>query len=296
MLDAAPDLPETEGKQSVQADSQRMTDLLRLLMLTDPPGLAECPSTQYTGVAAHVGAPVRIRCRRRGESHCGTAIHGDIEVIPARTVSHWEYGERDTTFVLRVAPKALQAAAEEVDLDPARVEIRNRFQLRDAQLEHILWAAKAEMERGFPCGRLYLEGLATALAAQLVANHSTHMRRQESIQGGFSNRKVKQVLAFIEESLSSDLSLPGIATAAGLSLSHCKALFRQSVGLPIHQYVIRRRVERAVGLMREGRLSLSQIALESGFAHQSHLAMHMRRIFGVSPKTLQATLAWKSTT
>jgi AraC family transcriptional regulator len=262
-----------------------------LLTVTDPPGLAECPSTQDTGVAIHVGAPVSIRCRRRGESHYGTAIHGDIEVIPARTISRWEYGDRDTTFVLRLAPKVLHGAAEEVDLDPARVEIRNRFQLRDTQLEHILWAAKAEMERGFPCGRLYLEGLATALAAQLVANHSTHLRRQERIKGGFSDRKVKQVLAFIEENLGSDLSLPGIATAAGLSLSHCKALFRQSVGLPIHQYVIRRRVERAVGLMREGKFSISQIALESGFAHQSHLAMHMRRTLGVSPKTLQATLA-----
>jgi AraC family transcriptional regulator len=284
-------LPTEAGTRWVQGNSRRLTDLLRLLMLTDEPGLAECPSTQDTGVAVHVGAPVHIRCRRRGESHSGTAIHGDIEVIPAGTISRWEYGDRDATFVLRLAPKALRAAAEELDLDPARVEIRNRFQLRDAQLEHILWAAKAEMESGFPCGRLYLEGLATALAAQLVTNHSTHLRRQERIQGGFSDRKVKQVLAFIEENLGNELSLTAIATAAGLSVSHSKVLFRQSVGLPIHQYVIRRRVERAVWLMRQGKLPLSQIALESGFAHQSHLAMHVRRTLGVSPKTFQATLS-----
>lgn len=291
MLNANPNLLTAEEKQCLKGDSRRLTDLLRLLMLTDPPGPAECPSTQDTGVAVHVGAPVRIRCRRRGESHFGTAIHGAIDIIPARTISCWEYEDRDTTFVLRLSPKALHAAAEEVDLDLARVEIRNRFQLRDAQLEHILWAAKAEMECGFPCGRLYLEGLATALAAQLVANHSTQLRRQARTKGGFSDRKVKQVLVFIEENLSSDLSLPGIATAAGVSLSHCKALFRQSVGLPIHQYVIRRRVERAVWLMRERKLSISQIALESGFAHQGHLAMHMRRILGVSPKALQESLA-----
>jgi AraC family transcriptional regulator len=291
MLNVRPDLLTAEEKHCLKGDSRRLTDFLRLLMLTDSPGLAECAGTQDIGVAVHVGAPVLIRCRRRGESHCGTAVHGDIEIIPARTVSRWEYRDRSVMFMLGLAPKALHSAAEELDLDPARVEIRNHFQLRDAQLEHILWAAKAEMERGFPCGRLYLEGLATALAAQLVANYSMHLRRQERFKGGFPDRKVKQVIAFIEENLGSDLSLPGIATAAGLSLSHCKALFRQSVGLPIHQYVIRRRVERAVGLMREGKLSISQIALESGFAHQSHLAMHMRRMLGVSPKTLQATLA-----
>src|SRR5215475_3067925 len=165
MLHAKPDLPIAEEKQCLKADSRRLTDLLRLLMLIDPPGPAECPSTQDTGVAVHVGAPVRIGCRRRGESHFGTAIHGDIEIIPAQTISRWEYADRDTTFVLRLAQKALGASAEEVDLDLARVEIRNRVHLRNAELEHILWAAKAEMERGFPCGRLYLEGLATARAA-----------------------------------------------------------------------------------------------------------------------------------
>ncbi len=291
MLNAKPDLLTIEEKQRLEGDSRRLTDLLRLLMLTDPPGPAECPSTKDTGVAVHVGAPVRIRCRRRGESHYGTAIHGDIEIIPAQTISCWEYGDKDTTFVLRLSPKALQAAAEEAEIDPTRVEIRNRFQLRDTQLEHILWAAKAEMERGFPCGRLYLEGLATALAAQLVANHSTQLKRQERVKGGFSHPKIKQVLAFIEENLSNNLCLAAIATEAGVSLSHCKALFRQSVGMPIHQYVIRRRVERAVWLMREGKLSLSQIALESGFAHQGHLAMHMRRMLGVSPKEWQANFA-----
>jgi len=73
----------------------------------------------------------------------------------------------------------------------------------------------------------------------------------------------------------------------GLSVSHFKVLFREAVGLSPHQYLIRRRVERAKNLLGEGKLSICQIATESGFAHQSHLARHMHRVLGVAPKALQ---------
>ena len=81
-----------------------------------------------------------------------------------------------------------------------------------------------------------------------------------------------------------------IAGVAGLSVSHCKVLFRKSVGMPVHQYVIRRRVERAVMLLRLGKLSVNQIALDTGFSNQSHLAMHLRRVLGTSPTKFQRTL------
>jgi AraC family transcriptional regulator len=94
-------------------------------------------------------------------------------------------------------------------------------------------------------------------------------------------------VSYIEANLSQDISLGDIAAVAGVSVSHFKSLFRESVGLPAHQYLIRRRVERAKSLLYEGKLSVSQIALETGFAHQSHLAHHMRRLLGVSPKKLR---------
>lgn len=262
----------------------------RLLLLSDPPGLVEVPALRNTLVSIHFGPSAQIACRRGGSSHRGTAVHGDIDIIPAGTPSLWELKEKDTAFIMSVSPELLNMVAEGFDFDPSRIEIRNRFQMRDTQLENIGWALKAEMESGYPCGNLYLESLAVSVAARLVRCHSSISAESEKPNGRLLGRRLKDVLSYIEDNLSRNLSLDDIAGVAGLSVSHFKTLFRESVGLPVHQYVIRRRVERAKSLLGEGKMPISQIALETGFAHQSHLAHHMRRLLGVSPKALREML------
>ena len=54
-------------------------------------------------------------------------------------------------------------------------------------------------------------------------------------------RKLKAVLAYIEDNLGRDLALREIAQIGGVSTSHFKVLFRKAMGVPPHQYVIRRR-------------------------------------------------------
>jgi AraC family transcriptional regulator len=262
----------------------------RLLLLSDPPGLIEVPGLPNTLVSIHVGPSVQVSCRRGGASHRGMAVHGDIDIIPAHTPSLWEIKEKDTALILSIAPDLLNMAAEEFDFDPRRVEIRNRFQVRDAQLENVAWALKAEMECGYPCGRLYTDSLAVSVAARLVRCHSSVSPESKKRSGHLSGRRLKDVLSYIEDNLSRNISLDDVAGVAGLSVSHFKSLFRESVGLPVHQYLIRRRVERAKSLLGEDKLPISQIALETGFSHQSHLAHHMRRLLGVSPKALREML------
>jgi AraC family transcriptional regulator len=262
----------------------------RLSLISDSPGLIEYPGIRNTIVSIHVGVPMQIACRRGGYSHKGMAIHGDIDIIPADTPSLWELKERDAALILSVSPQLLNRVAEEFDFDASRIEIRNRFQVRDVQLENIGLALKAEMESGYPCGRLYFDSLAVAVTVRLMRCHSSMSLEPRKQNGRLPERTLRQVLIYIEDNLSQDISLGTIAAVAGLSVSHFKNLFRESVGLPVHQYLIRRRVEKAKRLLGEGKLSISQVALESGFAHQSHLAHHMRRVLGVSPKTLRALL------
>ena len=262
----------------------------RLSKLSDPAGLVESPAVRSTTVSVHLGPSVEVSCQRGGYRHRGTAVHGDIDIIPSGTASTWEMKERDTVFLMSISPSLMHRVAEDLDDYPDGIEIRNRFQVRDIQLESIAWALKSEMECGYPSGRVYVDSLAVSVAARLIHCHSSISREAAPHKGRLSGRRLKDVLSYVEENLAENISLDDIATVAGLSVSHFKSLFREALGVPAHQYLIRRRVERAKELLSERKLTISQIAFETGFAHQSHLARHMRRLLGVSPKTLRETL------
>jgi AraC family transcriptional regulator len=276
--------PSRVGPSPIGMGRARAEDF-RVILRSDAAGIMEVPGLPHTYVAIHAGASVHVACRRGGQRHAGRAVYGDIDIIPAGTPSVWEMQGADTALLLRLSPELLRAAAEQMEIDPRRVEIRNRFQMRDAAIENIGWALKAEMEAGYPSGRLYLDSMAMSLAARLVRCHSSAAVQFATSTGRMAGARLRRVLGYIEDNLSQEISLADIAEEAEISISHCKALFRESMGLPIHQYVIRRRVERARKLLQQGKMPISQVALEAGFAHQSHLARHMRRLLGVSPRS-----------
>ncbi len=269
---------------------------LRPMVWSDPAGIADSPACRRTIISIHLGASVHVGCRRGGKYHCGLNVHGDIDIIPPGTPSRWELRENDTSFVIHVANRLMNVVASESGLDPARVEILNRFQMRDPQIEHLGWALKAEMDGGYRSGRLYLDSLGTAIAACVLDRHSSVSRARHLLSQGMSGHRLRQVLSYIEYNLGRELSLKEIAGVAGVSVSHCNTAFRKAVGMPVHQYVIERRVEQAKTLLAEGHLSISQIAVETGFSHQSHLAYHVRRLLGVSPLNLRRRTASKFTT
>jgi len=258
----------------------------------DSMGVLDVPGLENVLISIHVGAPAKLACRRDGTRHIGTAVHGDIDIIPEHTPSRWEmHDENDMALLLSLPQSLLHTVARESGLDAARLEIRNRFQIRDTELEALSWGMKREMELGHPSGHLYLDGLTLAVASRLVSRHSSVAKLISERNEGLRGRRLKQVLSFIEEQLAEDLSLEQIAAVAGVSASHLATLFRISMGVPVHQYVIQRRVERAKTLLMQNGHSMAEIALAAGFAHQSHMAKHMRRVLGMPPQAIKRLLA-----
>lgn len=257
----------------------------------DAMGVLDVPGMDEVLVSVHVGLPAKMDCLRAGKQFSGTAVHGDIDIIPAQTPSRWEmHDEHDMALLLMLPQKLLCGIAEESGLNAPQLEIRNRFQSRDSELETLSWALKREMESGYPSGRLYMDGLALAIASRLITQHSSVAKARAERHEGLSGRRLKQVLAFIEDQIAEDLSLEQIAAVADMSASHVKTLFKNAMGVPVHQYVIQRRLERAKSLLMQDGMSMADIAAASGFAHQSHLARHMRRVLGIAPKAMKRLL------
>ena len=279
-------MPQNNGLPEILAHL-RTADGLIVQLRNDPVGVLEVPEMENVIIAIHLGAPTRLDCRRGCRRFVGTAVHGGIDIIPDQTPSRWEiFDRKDTALLLGLPKQLLRAAAKECGVDDIRMEIANRFQIRDVQLENLGWAIKNELDLGCPSGRLYLDGLSLAVASRVVTQHSSLANRKMGVREGLSDGRLRLVLSFIEEHLADDLSLERIADVAGISATHLKVVFRGSMGLPVHRYVIHRRVERAKTLLMETDSSVAEIALAAGFSHQSHMARHMRRILGVAPRAI----------
>jgi transcriptional regulator of acetoin/glycerol metabolism len=102
-------------------------------------------------------------------------------------------------------------------------------------------------------------------------------------RGGLPPGALKRVQQYVEDHLAERVSIEQLAAIAELSVFHFARAFKQSQGTTPHSYLLHRRIVRAQGLLRETKSPLSEIALVSGFADQSHLARHFRERLGVSP-------------
>jgi AraC-like DNA-binding protein len=99
---------------------------------------------------------------------------------------------------------------------------------------------------------------------------------------GQERNAVSRVRCYIDEHFAGPISLAHLGSIAGLSPFHLHRIFTQQVGMPPHAYQTQVRINHAKDLLRQ-RISLSEIALSAGFADQSHLTRHFRRLVGVTP-------------
>jgi AraC family transcriptional regulator len=88
---------------------------------------------------------------------------------------------------------------------------------------------------------------------------------------------------YIDQHLEDPISLGQLAGMCALSEYHFARMFRQSFGLPPHQYLLARRVTRAQALLRSGTLPLNEIALMCGFSSASHFTHRFRQAMGATP-------------
>lgn len=109
----------------------------------------------------------------------------------------------------------------------------------------------------------------------------------ELSRGGLSPAVTRRVCDYIAGHLDEKIRLDGLAALAGLSTDHFARAFHQSVGIPPHTYLLRRRLEEVEHMLRETHAPLSEIALATGFSDQSHLARHFRRWAGMSPRQVR---------
>ena len=208
---------------------------------------------------------------------------GDFDMVPGGASGFWEDHEPCDMISVRLAPSLVASTAEALALPRDRADLSPRIGARDPLVDHLVRALMAELEAPAPAGRIYADGLAVALTTRLLQSFSTVGATGRQT---LSKPQVRRLVEFVEANLECDLTLEQLAGVAGISVPHLTTLFRRTMGQSVHAYVMERRVQRARALLLSHRMTIAEVALETGFAHQSHLARWMRRLLGVTPSEI----------
>ena len=130
---------------------------------------------------------------------------------------------------------------------------------------------------------LFAQSIATITATHLVRKYCGREGSIPEYRGGLGPTREKRIRAYIAEKLGEQLSLSDMAETVGMSPNYFISLFRQSMGMTPHKYVVQQRLEHARKLLQHTDLTLLEVAQRCGFQDQSQFTTTFRRYCGATP-------------
>jgi len=206
-------------------------------------------------------------------------VHVTEPAVPARCLFRGPYD------VLHMhIPNALIAeCARDMAGHPAQVLCSANVPCKDMTVESLGRALLEASHMGGSFGQLYADCINIAIVARLVssANRMTACPRPKVAE--LARWRLKRALDYVEARLDKPVSLADVASSAGLTRMHFATQFRAATGMRPHDFVLRRRIDRAQELLRDPKLALVDVALSVGFQTQAHFTTVFKRFAGETP-------------
>ncbi len=231
-----------------------------------------------------VGKPVLFEWKTGGRLRRKQLNTGDFSLQ-----TNGELNAPRWTGDLKIIAVALEPDFIERIFQDALVREKIAFQERrcesDANVARFAAHFKDELENATFAGILYGESLAMALSLHLLEKYVSFSPNLKMPRGKLASANLRRALEFIHANLAEDLSIEDIARESYLSAFHFARLFKNTLGLTTHQYVLQNRIERAKNLIvKFSHLNLTEIGLSVGFFDQAHFTKSFKRATGATPK------------
>ncbi|MGB3654322.1 MAG: AraC family transcriptional regulator [Rivularia sp. (in: cyanobacteria)] len=211
-----------------------------------------------------------------------SVVGGDTVIAPVNIGQKVAWDKEGDFIVLGIETKAFARAINESGL-PEQVQLIPHFSTPDPLILQIGLAIKNALQNNPSGSRLYAETMVNALTVHLLQHYSARKPNIKKYINGLSKRQLNQVIEYIKSNLDKDLGLKQLASLLHMSPHYFCNLFKQSMGIAPHQYVIQTRVNRAKELLLTRKYTIAQVALIVGFANQSHLNRHFKKLIGITP-------------
>jgi AraC family transcriptional regulator len=214
-----------------------------------------------------------------GVSNAVAQRPGDVVYRPAGLVTHAAWDGTADAINVALSPASVDRVAAEM-LDGGSVDLADSHFGADARVSHLAYSLLHELEAGAST-MLFVDSVRTALAAHVVNAYGRLARPTKGPT--LSERELQRVRDLVEARLAEPLRLAELAAAVPMSTYYFSRAFKATTGMTPHEFVVRRRVDAARGLLERGGLLVAEVARRTGFADASHLARQFRRRVGMTP-------------
>jgi AraC family transcriptional regulator len=206
-------------------------------------------------------------------------VHVTEPAVPVRCLFRGPYD----VLHLHVPNTLLAECARDMAGHQAPVLCSQAVPSKDVVVDSLGRALLEANQIGGSLGQLYADCISIAIVARLVASAMREATAERPKVGKLAQWRLKRAIDYVEARLDEPVSLADIAASAGLTRMHFAAQFRATTGLRPHEYLLRRRIERAQEMLAATGMSLVDVALSVGFQTQSHFTSVFKRYTGQPP-------------
>jgi AraC-like DNA-binding protein len=177
--------------------------------------------------------------------------------------------------------ESLNAIADSANASIGDLRYKPGSGIDDPVVRALMAALYPALDRPDQANRLFVDWTMLALGCHIAKTYGgLETVPPRSGLAPWQERRAKEI---IEANLDGDVPLTELARECGLSTRHFSRAFKDTMGIPPHQWRLRRRVENAMRLLRHQQASLPEVALACGFSDQSHLTRVFTKLSGTSP-------------
>lgn len=233
-------------------------------------------------VGIYTGVPFKLTWKDGDEEKTAHFKSGQVLILGPQTPYYVEWPDASPRFnIVAIEKSAVDRIITEACTYPPG-KLRGAFGVRDKVIRQLAQAWFDEIAQCGECGRLFMDGLATAIVTHVYRTYAD-AAFPKITKGGLTPRDAKRVLSYIETNMHQDIGLAELASSVSLSAHYFTAAFKSTLGMPPYRYLLHRRVDRAKELLLTAKLPAAKIAEEVGFSSQSQFTTNFRKIVGKTP-------------